>query len=307
VHTCQNWQVTVSDGLLDSSGDRKSHERPSSERLLSHRTHSARSFLWVRRQSGISSAKSNVATATLRIGLRTMAVRPRTRRLGLATLLLVACATLQAQTTQFLPEVDTYVKINSVVRTYFQAKDDRDEGVSSQATLGPGIELYIKPLVKLKRITTFDLDDSKPRALVLEAGYRYVAAPNAPTDNRFTTSATSHLPLKGGGLITDKNRADLDWKGGKFYWRYRNKLTLERTFAIYSYHLIPYAAVEPYYTSQYSKWSTTAVYAGCLLPVGKHVEFNPYYEHENNTGKHPNQQTNSIGLALNLYFTVQNK
>jgi hypothetical protein len=26
-------------------------------------------------------------------------------------------------------------------------------------------------------------------------------------------------------------------------------------------------------------------YAGCLLPVGKHVQFNPYYEHDNETGK----------------------
>lgn len=57
--------------------------------------------------------------------------------------------------------------------------------------------------------------------------------------------------------------------------------------------------------SQYSKWSTTDLYAGCLFPVGKHVEFNPYYEHENDTGKHPNQQKNEIGLALYLFFSVE--
>ncbi len=104
--------------------------------------------------------------------------------------------------------------------------------------------------------------------------------------------------------MTDRNRADLDWKNGVFNWRYRNKLTLERTFAIYSYHLIPYVAAEPYYESQYAKWSTTSLYAGCLLPVGKHVQFNPYYEHDNNTGKHPNEQVNSFGLQLNLYFSL---
>jgi len=37
--------------------------------------------------------------------------------------------------------------------------------------------------------------------------------------------------------------------------------------------------------------------------VGKHVQFNTYYEHENNTGKRPNRQTNSVGLALYLYFS----
>ena len=105
--------------------------------------------------------------------------------------------------------------------------------------------------------------------------------------------------------LSDRNRADLDWKNGSFTWRYRNKLTLVRTFAIHSYHFIPYVAAEPYYESQYGKWSTTSLFAGCLFPVGKHVEFNSYYEHDNNTGKHPNQQVNSAGLALYLYFSVE--
>jgi hypothetical protein len=222
--------------------------------------------------------------------------------------LIFTCVSVSAQSVQFLPEVDSYLKLNSKVRIYSEFKDDRDGGDSTQATIGPSLQLYLKPLLRLKRITTFDLDDAKPRALVLEAGYRHISAPDEPTDTRFLTSATFHLPLKVGALITDRNRADLDWKDkDKFYWRYRNKLTLERTFAIGSYHLIPYVAAEPYYTSQYKKWSTTDLYAGCLLPVGKHVEFNPYYQHENDTGKHPNSQTNSIGLAVYLFFSVEKK
>jgi hypothetical protein len=221
--------------------------------------------------------------------------------------LLFICVSLSAQTVQFLPEVDGYLKLNSTVRVYSEAKEDRDGGDSTQATIGPSIQLYLKPLLRLKNITTFDLDDSKPRSLVFEAGYRYITAPDTPTDNRFLTAVTFHLPMKAGALITDRNRADFDWKGGKFTWRYRNKLTLERTLAIHSYHPIPYVAFEPYYQSQYEKWSTTTEFAGCLLPVGKHVEFNPYYEHENDTGKHPNKSTNSIGLALYLFFSVEKK
>jgi hypothetical protein len=233
----------------------------------------------------------------------------RTRRHGLTTaiFILASCISLCAQTVQFLPEVDTYLKLSPVFRVYSETKDDRDGGDSTQITSGPSVQLYLKPLLKLKRITTFDLDDSKPRALVLEAGYRYITAPNEPLDNRFLTSVTFHFPLKAGFLVTDRNRADLDWKGGTFNWRYRNKFTLERTFAIHSYHPIPYVAFEPYYESQYNKWSTTTEYAGCLLPVGKHVEFNPYYEHENDTGKRPNKQENYIGLAVYFFFSVDNK
>jgi hypothetical protein len=225
----------------------------------------------------------------------------------LALSLLLPGSRVRAQTVQFLPEVDAHLELNSVVRTYFEAKDDRDGGDPTQATLGPSLQLYLKPLVKLKNITAFDSDDAKQRPLVLEAGYRYIVTPNASPTNRFLTSVTFRYPLKAAILMTDRNRADLDWRDGAFSWRYRNKLTLERTFAILSYHLIPYAAVEPFYESQYGKWSTTSLYAGCLLPAGKHMQFNPYFEHDNNTGKQPNQQVNSIGLALYLYFSAEKK
>jgi Protein of unknown function (DUF2490) len=220
------------------------------------------------------------------------------------SLLFFAFASLRAQTVQFMPEIDTYLKVTSKVRVYFQAKDDREGGDPTQATLGPSIQLYVKPLVKLRKIAAFDLNDARQRISVFEVGYRSITAPSAPPENRFLTAVTLHFPLKAAILLTDRNRADLDWKAGTFSWRYRNKLALERTFAIHSYHVMPYAAAEPFYESQYEKWSTTSLYAGCLLPVGKHVQFNPYYQHDNNTGKKINTQLNSMGLALDLFFSV---
>jgi hypothetical protein len=44
------------------------------------------------------------------------------------------------------------------------------------------------------------------------------------------------------------------------------------------------------------------VYAGCKFPIRKRFQIDPYYEHENNTGKKPNQQVNALGLILNVYF-----
>jgi hypothetical protein len=119
------------------------------------------------------------------------------------------------------------------------------------------------------------------------------------------TAVTFNLPLAAGIRLSDRNRADLDWKNGIFTWRYRNKLSLGRTFAIRSDHFIPYVAAEPCYESQYGRWSTTALYVGSLSPVRKHVQFNSYFEHENNTGKHPNQQVNAVGLALCVYFSLE--
>lgn len=218
----------------------------------------------------------------------------------------LTCPLVYAQGTQFLPEVDGYLKLNSNVQAYVQAKDDREGGDPTQFTFGPSLQVYLKPLIRLKRVTAFDLDDAKSRPLVLESGYRIITAPNAPNDNRAIEAVTSHLPLTGKLLLTDRNRADLDWKDGRFTWRYRNKLTLERTFSVRSFHAIPYIAAEPFYESQYKKWSATDLYAGSLFPLGKHVQLNPYYEHENDTSKKPNRQTNFVGLAAYFYFSVKN-
>jgi hypothetical protein len=226
---------------------------------------------------------------------------------GCVFLLCLACRPASAQEVHFLPEIDAHLKLNSGFQAYLEAKNDREGGQPDQFAIGPSLQLYLKPLIKLRNVTAFDLDDTKSRFFVLEAGYRYIAAPNAATDNRILTVATLNFPLKAGFHLADRNRADLDWKNGVFNWRYRNKLTLQRTFAIYSYHLIPYLAAEPYYENKYGKWSTTALYAGCLTPVGKRFLFNSYYEHENYTGKRPNQSQNEVGLALYIYFALKSK
>jgi hypothetical protein len=220
-----------------------------------------------------------------------------------SVVLTVFCRVVSAQETQFLPELDVYSKLNANVRLVGQAKDTRDGGDPTQLAIGPSLELYTKPLVRLKRVTSFDLDDAKSRPLVIAAGYRYLTG--SPSTNRMELVATSHFPVKPGLLLSDRNRSDLDWSDGGFKWRYRNKLEAEKTLLIRSYHPAPYASVEVYYESQYRKWSTTEIYVGCLFPIKKHFELDPYYEHQNNTGKSPNRQLNGVGLILNIYLSTQ--
>ena len=213
------------------------------------------------------------------------------------------CAPAIAQVDQFLPEVDLYYKLNPDLRISFQAKETKEAGDPVQAEIGPSLDFYLKPLIRLKGATEFDLDDSKSRPIVFSLGYRYLPqANNAPATNRMEPVVALNFPLKGRFLLSDRNRGDLDWKSGNFSWRYRNLVKVERTLRIRSYHPAPYVSAEFFYESQYSKWSDTAIYAGCLFPIGRHFEFNPYYEHQNNTGKSPNQQLNQLGLILNIFF-----
>ena len=195
-----------------------------------------------------------------------------------------------------------YFKVNSKVRLSFQAKETREGGDPTQAELGPSIEVYFKPLVSLRDISKFDQDDAKKRVLALAVGYHYVPSADSPPTNRLRLDLTSRVPMKAKILISDRNRADLDWQNGQFTWRYRNKLTIERRLTIHSYHPRPYVSAEPFYESKFNKWSTTALYAGCLFPIVQPIQIDSYYEHENNTGRRPNQQLNQFGLALNLYF-----
>lgn len=222
-------------------------------------------------------------------------------------LLAVAWIPIHSQSVGFLPEIDAHVTVNSFMRTYTVVKNDRDAGASDQFNIGPSVQFYLRPLVTLKRVTAFDLDEARSRPLVVESGYRYIAVPDEPSTQRLQPMATSNFPLRWDFFASDRNRADLDWKAGAFTWRYRNKLTLDHTAAVHSYHVILYAAAEPYYTSQYNKWSTTDLYAGALLPVGKYVQFNCYFEHENDTGKSPNQTKNYVGIALQLYYSLKSK
>jgi hypothetical protein len=226
------------------------------------------------------------------------------KSLALAPLVILWCVYGRAQTAQVLPEIDTEVKLSSDLRITFQAKATREGGDPEQAEIGPSLDFYLKPLIRLQDAAKFDLDDAKPRPLVFSIGYRYMPQANkAPPINRMEPVLTFHFPMAR-FLLSDKNRADLDWQNGSFSWRYRNRVQIEKTLTIGSYHPAPYASAEFFYESQYGKWSDTAIYAGCSFPIGKHSEFEPYYEHQNNTGKSPNQQLNQLGLILNLYFSA---
>jgi len=148
--------------------------------------------------------------------------------------LLLACKPAAAQTFQFLPEVDVYTKLHPDIRFSFQAKETREAGDPTQTEIGPSFDFFLKPLVRLKEVTAFDLDDSKARPLLFSVGFRYVPSPDKPHVERLELVATPHLPLFAKILLSDRNRADLDWSKRSYEWRYRNRITIERRVTIHS-------------------------------------------------------------------------
>lgn len=207
-----------------------------------------------------------------------------------------------AQTVQFSPEMDVYVNLRQNMRLSFQAGRVLEEGTPTQAVVGANLEVYVKPLLRLRTTAGQQPDRAKLRTLTLCVGYRYFTSAATPPENRIVMEASPRFPLPWKIVLTDRNRGDLRMIGGDFSWRYRNRLSVERTVFIHSYAFTPYARAEADYDSHYSKWSATLLTAGASFPIKKHTELEPYYQHFNQTGCTPNQQTENIGLKLNLYF-----
>ncbi len=142
------------------------------------------------------------------------------------------------------------------------------------------------------------------RFLSVNGGYYYIPpAPNgtAPIENRGVFQFVGRVPMPRKFLIADRNEMYLLWISGSFYWRYRNRLTLQRNFTIRSYTITPLVFGELQYYSKYDSWYRTDYGVGLRFPVAKLAEILPYYEHENTSDSKP-AHVNAVGLAVTLFF-----
>ena len=217
---------------------------------------------------------------------------------------LLACAAASGQSIdQFWPEFNAYAPITSDTRLRFEVKNTREGTESEQTEFGPSFQFYAKPLVHLRDLSTMPRDEAKARVLLLSVGYRYVVSvSNGTSENRILLDATPQSPLKWQIVVADRNQLELRFINGVFSWRYRNRLAVQRKFQVRSYKFTPYARCEVFYSSQFAKWYDTAISAGSRFPLTSHFEMEAYLEHQNQTNKAPNQQINSLGLVLNVFF-----
>ena len=112
------------------------------------------------------------------------------------------------------------------------------------------------------------------------------------------------MPL--GIQADDRNRIDLRFiEGSDFSWRYRNRITVQRTFKVHRFVFSPYVQGEFFYSSRSQSWNKTTFQAGADFPFHKHFDFELYYEHDNNVGSTPNT-VNALGLTAYIYFRFCN-
>jgi hypothetical protein len=218
----------------------------------------------------------------------------------LACLAALLCSGAHAQQTQTqqLPEIDTYVDLTNRYRLMFMASRSDDGTTVNSAQFGPNLDINFRPL---RRRTLGTNDSSNSNFLTFRIGYQYLRNFDKPNENRVQMALTSHFHLPWSLELAERNRFDLRVISDQFSWRYRNRLTLERSFTIRSFSFSPYARGEIYYDTKAGTWSKNTYSFGATFPIRKRLDLEGYYERENTTGGDP-PHVNGIGMTLSIYF-----
>ena len=149
----------------------------------------------------------------------------------LALLLTAAALPLAAQNSQgqFWPELDIFANRGDRLRIVFI---DSFEGQKVQ--FGCYLDIALKPVFR-RELRNRD-DVFRRRFLTFRAGYQYstaVANNDSSSENRAIAEATARYLLPGKLVVVDRNRGDFRFvKGQPFSMRYRNRLRVERDFAV---------------------------------------------------------------------------
>ena len=135
-----------------------------------------------------------------------------------------APATAQEVTTQFWPEIDTFIRLGENSRLYIPLSRTREglEDSNQDGTTGIYFDYYLLPFSKLPLIGPANAP--RTRKLQLRAGYGFTAGGDGvPSTHTVQAELTWRRPLVWQFLLSDRNRFDLSFTGGEFDPRYRNR------------------------------------------------------------------------------------
>jgi hypothetical protein len=167
---------------------------------------------------------------------------------------------------------------------------------------GPNFDFYLWPLLRPR---LRDMDPAESKFLTFRVGYRYLPSfhETSANENRPIAELTARFKLPWEVLLSDRNRFDFRFISGQsFSWRYRNRVTLERSFEIRKYTFTPYLRGELYYDSRYDKIAKNAFTVGSVFPMTRCTELEIYYEDQRDSSSTPNYHTRGAGIVLGLYF-----
>jgi hypothetical protein len=216
------------------------------------------------------------------------------------TIAATVCPISSAQSAQqqFLPEIDVYRTFNPVVRVQGLVARTKDGDTFNSATAGSGIDFFVKPLSSTRRT---HWDEANRKLLTIGVTYRYIHNVDKASENRLQFDASPKYPLPRDMLLDDRNRLELRIISGGVTWRYRNRLTFQRTFQARRFRFTPYARFEAFYEINQGAWSELTYSFGGYIPIRERIELEPYYERQQLFGSKPSH-VNAVGITLAFHF-----
>ncbi len=204
-------------------------------------------------------------------------ISARIAALGVA----LAAATAHAQQTQWRPELDFYYKWSNDTRTFLQ--------IAGQAENG---DLARDPLIGLFQDYLFVPDG------YVRAGYRY----NLRSYESRPLIETMFRMFKAGPVrMLNRNRVEWRWVDGKYSYRVRDRVQLQRVPPPHGLGLAPYAMFEAYYDSRYHTIARLAPRAGTTMRLTGSASVDLYYMRQDDLRGKP-AYANIGGLIITFSY-----
>ncbi len=216
---------------------------------------------------------------------------------------LSAVAAAQDVSTQFWPEIDTYVRLEPNLRIYVPASRTREGADDSDqdGTVGVYLDYFVAPMANLHLLGPANAP--RMHRLLLRMGYGYTAGTDGdPATNALTAEATWRMTVPWGILLSDRNRFDLNWTGGDFDPRYRNRIRIDRNVDFGTWALNPYAYGEFFYDFDDGAWLKTRATAGLEVHVWERVVPEIYFQRDYGTGPGSTNDVRGVGLVVSIYL-----
>lgn len=220
-------------------------------------------------------------------------------RLLLLVITLAGAACAQSSNV-FWSQVDTYVGLTPNTDLMFLAAGSPGAGgTHPEIELGPNFDLQLWPFLSHIKSN----NPERRNHLSFRAGYRYVRNlyGHDYEQNTGVLELTPRFPLPLKLQVADRNRIDLRGLHTGFTWRYRNRLTVERTFDIRRFNLTPYGEGEIFYNCETGQWSQYSYTFGAFSQLTKKVQVESWFKRQT-TINEPITTTNVVEVKLSLFF-----
>ena len=184
---------------------------------------------------------------------------------------------------------------------FYGERQNGEELPKAELKAGVKVSYRVKPLFKH---FLADIDTENQYLVTVAAGYEYIRKSKngePSNENRLIIDSTPRYAPGAGFLLLNRQRMEFRWIDGKYNFRYRLKVTVQRAFKVDRFRFTPYASGELFWDRNHHEWNQNQYAFGVQLPFKRRLMLDTYVLHQNCTTC-VSDSVNVFGVSVNLYF-----